>query len=578
MSTLFLRTLREDPTDAEVPSHRLLVRAGYVRRVAPGIYTWLPLGLKVLDRVARIVREEMDRIGGQEVLFPALLPREHYETSGRWTDYGDLLFRLTDRKGGEYLLAPTHEEMFATLVKSQCSSYKDLPVVLYQVQTKYRDEARPRAGILRGREFLMKDSYSFDLTDEGLQTAYEDHRVAYQRIFERLGLDYRIVSAVSGAMGGSASEEFLAPAPTGEDTFVSCTSCDYAANTEAVEVRAPAEQDPAGQLPLEVLDTPDTPTIATLVQVLHDKGIDVDAGGTLKNVLVTVRHPDGRTEPLVVGVPGDREVDVTRLEANLAPAEVLPGDVDSVPGLVKGYIGPQGLPAGLRYVVDPLVVRGSSWVTGANEPGRHAVNVVSGRDFEPAAVVPAADVREGDLCSRCGSPLTIGRGIEIGHIFQLGRKYADAFGVDVLGPQGKPVRLTMGSYGIGVSRAVAAIAEQSHDDKGLIWPRGVAPADVHVVAVGKGEQGAFAERLAAGLEREGLTVLLDDRGGSPGVAFKDAELLGVPTVVVVGKALSDGLVELRDRRAGTSRTVAVDEAVLAVVKEVRADRPSGAAG
>ena len=359
---------------------------------------------------------------------------------------------------------------------------------------------------------------------------------------------------------------------------MSCTSCDYAANTEAVEVRAPAEQDPAGQLPLEVLDTPDTPTIATLVQVLHDKGIDVDAGGTLKNVLVTVRHPDGRTEPLVVGVPGDREVDVTRLEANLAPAEVLPGDVDSVPGLVKGYIGPQGLPAGLRYVVDPLVVRGSSWVTGANEPGRHAVNVVSGRDFEPAAVVPAADVREGDLCSRCGSPLTIGRGIEIGHIFQLGRKYADAFGVDVLGPQGKPVRLTMGSYGIGVSRAVAAIAEQSHDDKGLIWPRGVAPADVHVVAVGKGEQGAFAERLAAGLEREGLTVLLDDRGGSPGVAFKDAELLGVPTVVVVGKALSDGLVELRDRRAGTSRTVAVDEAVLAVVKEVRADRPSGAAG
>ena len=579
MSTLFLRTLREDPADAEVPSHRLLVRAGYVRRVAPGIYTWLPLGLKVLDRVARVVREEMDRIGGQEVLFPALLPKEPYETSGRWTDYGDLIFRLEDRKGGDYLLAPTHEEMFTLLVKGEYSSYKDFPVVLYQVQTKYRDEARPRAGILRGREFVMKDSYSFDLDDEGLQTAYDDHRVAYQRIFERLGLEYRIVAAVSGAMGGSASEEFLAPAETGEDTFVACTSCDYAANTEAVEVRGPAEQDPAGQPALEVLDTPDTPTIATLVQVMKDKGVDVEAAGTLKNVVLTLRHPDGRRETLVVGVPGDREVDLKRLAANVEPAEVETADVSAVPGLVKGYIGPQaGFPAGVRYVVDPLVVRGSAWVTGANEEGRHAVHVVMGRDFEPSGVVPAAEVREGDLCSRCGSPLTIGRGIEIGHIFQLGRKYADAFGLDVLGPQGKPVRVTMGSYGVGVSRAVAAIAEQSHDDKGLVWPRGVAPADVHVVAVGKGEQGAVAERLAAGLEAAGLTVLLDDRGGSPGVAFKDAELLGMPSVLVVGKALADGLVELRDRRSGTSRTVAVEDAVSAVVDEVRADRPAGAVG
>ena len=582
MSTLFLRTLREDPADAEVPSHRLLVRAGYVRRVAPGIYTWLPLGLKVLDRVARVVREEMDRMGGQEVLFPALLPREHYETSGRWTEYGDLLFRLKDRKGGEYLLAPTHEELFTTLVKSQCSSYKDLPVVLYQVQTKYRDEARPRAGVLRGREFLMKDSYSFDVDDEGLQTAYDDHRVAYQRIFERLGLDYRIVSAVSGMMGGSASEEFLAPAPTGEDTFVACTGCDYAANTEAVQVRAAPQQDPDAQPPLTVLDTPDTPTIATLVEVVRGLGIDVDASQTLKNVVVLLRYPDGRTEPLVVGVPGDREVDVKRLEANVSPAEVLPGDVDAVKGLVKGYIGPQavpsGLPEGLRYVVDPLVVRGSAWVTGANEPGKHAANVVMGRDFEPSAVLPAAEVREGDLCDRCGSPLTIGRGIEIGHIFQLGRTFADAFGLDVLSRDGKPVRVTMGSYGIGVSRAVAAIAEQSHDEKGLVWPRGVAPADVHVAAVGKGDQRGVAERLAGELEQSGLRVLLDDRGGSPGVAFKDAELLGIPTVVVVGKALADGLVEVRDRRSGSSRTVALEEAVVAVASEVRGDRPAGAVG
>ncbi len=582
MSTLFLRTLREDPVDAEVPSHRLLVRAGYVRRVAPGIYSWLPLGLKVLNRVAAVVRAEMDRIGAQEVLFPALLPREHYETSGRWTEYGDLLFRLKDRRGNEYLLAPTHEEMFTTLVKSQCSSYKDLPLVLYQVQTKYRDEARPRAGVLRGREFLMKDSYSFDVSDEGLQIAYDAHRVAYQRIFQRLGLDYRIVAAVSGAMGGSASEEFLAPAPTGEDTFVSCTSCDYAANTQAVEVRGPAETDPFAQPPLQVIDTPDTPTIATLVDVVRGLGHDIDASQTLKNVVVTLRHPDGSTQLLVVGVPGDREVDLKRLEANVGPAEVLPADVDAVPGLVKGYIGPPGvsggLPAGLRYVVDPLVVRGSSWVTGANEHGRHALNVVLGRDFEPSGVLPAVEVRDGDLCPRCGSPLTIGRGIEIGHIFQLGRKYADAFGLDVLGREGKPVRVTMGSYGVGVSRAVAAIAEQSHDEKGLVWPRGVAPADVHVVAVGKGEQSQVAERLARELEEQGLVVLLDDRGGSPGVAFKDAELLGVPSVLVVGKSLADGLVELRDRRAGTSRTVAVEEAVLAVADEVRAGRPAGAVG
>jgi prolyl-tRNA synthetase len=570
MSTLFLRTLREDPADAEVPSHRLLVRAGYVRRVAPGIYSWLPLGVKVLNRVATIVREEMDRIGAQEVHFPALLPREPYEQTGRWTEYGDLLFRLKDRRGNDYLLGPTHEELFTSLVKGEYSSYKDLPLSLYQVQTKYRDEARPRAGILRGREFVMKDSYSFDVDDAGLQVSYDAHRGAYVRTFQRLGLDYRIVSAVSGAMGGSASEEFLAKAPTGEDTFVACTRCDYAANTEAVEVRAP-EAGGAEHGPLQVLDTPDTPTIDTLVAELQRQGHDIDASGTLKNVVVTLRYPDGRTEPLAVGVPGDREVDLKRLEANVSPAEVLPfEDFAGNPQLVKGYIGPQGL-TGIRYVVDPLVAPGSAWATGANEPGKHAVDVVCGRDFEPAGVVPAAEVREGDLCPRCGSPLTIGRGIEIGHVFQLGRKYADAFRLDVLGQDGKPARVTMGSYGIGVSRAVAAIAEQRHDDKGLVWPRSVAPADVHVVGVGKGqEQRDVAERLASELEERGLRVLLDDRGTSPGVAFKDAELIGLPTAVVVGKGLADGEVEVRDRASGEVRKVAVGDVVDDVVRVVRA--------
>jgi prolyl-tRNA synthetase len=572
MSRLFLRTLRDDPADAEVASHRLLVRAGYVRRIAPGVYSWLPLGVRMLDRVSRIVREEMDRIGGQQVLFPALIPRDYYETSGRWTEYGDLLFRLQDRKGADYLLGPTHEELFTTMVKGEYSSYKDLPVILYQVQVKYRDEARPRAGILRGREFTMKDSYSFDLDDAGLAHSYELHRGAYVRAFGRLGLDYRIVAAVSGAMGGSASEEFLAPAASGEDTFVSCTACDYAANTEAAEVRAAPERDPSDQPSPQVVDTPDSPTIETLVGSLQAAGHDLDASQTLKNVVVTLRQPDGAQEPLVVGVPGDREVDLKRLGANLEPAEVLPFDAfDDHPGLVRGYIGPRRLrELGIRYLVDPLVVRGSAWATGADEPGRHEVDVVMGRDFEPDGTIPAAEVRGGDPCPRCGSALSVDRGIEIGHIFQLGQKYADAFQLDVLGPDGKPVRVTMGSYGIGISRAIAAIAEQSHDEKGLAWPRGVAPFDVHVVAVGKGdEQRVAAERLAGELEGAGLDVLLDDRGASPGVAFKDAELVGIPSILVVGKALADGQVELRDRRTGTTTMVPVTDAVPAVVADVR---------
>ena len=569
MSKLFLRTLREDPADAEVPSHKLLVRAGYVRRVAPGIYTWLPLGKAVLDRVAGIVREEMDGIGAQELEFPALLPREPYEASGRWTEYGELLFRLRDRKGAEYLLGPTHEEMFTTLVKGEFASYRDYPVILYQVQTKYRDEARPRAGILRGREFVMKDSYSFDLDDAGLQVSYDLHRGAYIRIFSRLGLRYVVVAAMSGAMGGSASEEFLAPAPTGEDSFVACTSCDYAANTEAVEVSVPEATDPAGRAELVVLDTPQTPTIDALVALVNDRGLTdapISAAQTLKNVVVTVRPPGGKPEVLVIGLPGDREVDLKRVEAVLAPCAVevfTAEDFESHPGLVRGYLGPQVLKArGYRYLVDPRVVAGSSWVTGANEPGRHAANVVAGRDFFPDGTVEAAEVRDGDPCPRCGAALRIDRGIEIGHIFSLGRKYTDAFGLDALGPDGQPIRITMGSYGIGVSRAVAAIAEQSHDASGLCWPAAVAPYDVHLVPVGKGGDAlAAAEGLADELAAAGLRVLLDDRDSSAGEKFADADLIGVPVIVVVGKALADGEVEVKDRRSGDRRRVGLADLV-----------------
>ena len=564
MSSLFLRTLREDPADADVPSHKLLVRAGCVRRVAPGIYTWMPLGKMVLENVARIVREEMAAINAQEVLFPALLPRDYYEATNRWTEYGDGIFRLKDRKGADYLLGPTHEEMFTTLVKSEYSSYKDLPVSLYQIQTKYRDEARPRAGILRGREFLMKDSYSFDLDDDGLKQSYEAHRVAYEHVFARLGLDYRTVYAVSGAMGGSGSEEFLAKAPTGEDTFVACTSCDYAANTEAVDTAAAAAGD-ADHPALEVLDTPDTPTIETLVDLLRAKGYDVTAADTLKNVVVKLRTPGQDDEVLVVGLPGDREVDLKRLEANVYPAEVVAFEAEDFarhPGLVRGYIGPQALPEGVRYVVDPSVADNTAWVTGANEEGKHAVNVVCGRDFVPSGRLPAAEIRAGDLCPRCHAPLSIDRGIEIGHIFQLGRKFADAFELDVLGPDGKPVRVTMGSYGIGVSRAVAAIVEQHHDERGIVWPASVAPFLVHVVPVGKDtEPLEVATRLAGELADRGVSVLLDDRDASAGVKFADADLLGAPTIVTVGKALKDGQVEVKDRATGERTLVPVDELV-----------------
>ncbi|MGI5357783.1 proline--tRNA ligase [Streptomyces sp. CA-252508] len=553
MSRLMVKTLRDDPADAETLSHKLLVRAGYVRRNAAGIWSWLPLGMKVLENVSRVVREEMDAIGAQEVLLPALLPKEPYEATGRWEEYGAELFRLKDRKGADYLLGPTHEEIFTQLVKDQCTSYKDLPVILYQIQTKYRDEARPRSGILRGREFQMKDSYSFDTTDEGLAESYALHRQAYIKIFDRLGLRHKIVSAVSGAMGGSASEEFLAPAAAGEDTFVYCGNCDYAANTEAVTFQQQPE-DGTAHGPVEELDTPDTPTIETLAAHL-----DVPASRTLKNLLVKV---DG--EIVAVGVPGDREVDLGKLEDHLAPATVelvTAEDFEGRGDLVRGYVGPQGLDK-VRYIADPRVSPGTAWITGANKPGKHARNVVAGRDFEVEQYLDVVVVEEGDPCPNCGSDLKIDRAIEIGHIFQLGRKYADAFQLDVLGQNGKPVRVTMGSYGIGVSRAVAALAEQHADEQGLCWPREIAPADVHVVAAGKALQTELALDVSEKLKAAGLRVLVDDRAGvSPGVKFTDAELIGVPKILVAGRRSGEGVVELKDRRTGEREELTVDEAI-----------------
>ncbi|MET9002151.1 proline--tRNA ligase [Amycolatopsis sp. NPDC004169] len=576
-SSLFLRTLREDPADAEVPSHRLLVRAGYVRRVAPGGYSWLPLGLRVLRRIEAVVREEMNAIGAQEIQFPALLPKEPYEATGRWTEYGDGLFRLKDRKGADYLLGPTHEELFALTVKGEYSSYRDYPVTLYQIQTKYRDEARPRAGILRGREFVMKDSYSFDLDDDGLARSYQAHRDAYVKLFDRLGLEYVVVKATSGAMGGSASEEFLAVAETGEDTYVRSTESGYAANVEAVVTPAPATQPVEGRPEAQVHHTPNTPTIDSLVDFLNKAGLGrtFTAADTLKNVMLKTRQPGSAEWELVcVAVPGDREVDMKRLEASLEPAEVAlldEADFAKNPFLVKGYIGPKALQDnGVRYLADPRIVPGTAWVTGADKVDHHVVDLLAGRDFTPDGTIEAAEVREGDASPDGHGTLVAARGIEIGHIFQLGRKYTDAFEVDALGPDSKPIRITMGSYGVGVSRLVGVLAEQNHDDLGLIWPRVVSPFDVHIVIAGKDETvAAGAEKIAADLDAAGIEVILDDRKATPGVKFADAELIGVPTILVVGRGLANGVVEVKDRRSGEREEIAVDAVVEHLVKLVR---------
>ena len=566
MSTLFLRTLRDDPADAEVASHRLLVRAGYIRRIAAGIYSWLPLGVITLRNVENVVRQEMDKAGFQEVHFPALLPREAYEATNRWEEYGPSLFRLQDRKGADYLLGPTHEEMFTLMVKSEYSSYKDLPLSIYQIQTKYRDEARPRSGIIRGREFVMKDSYSFDIDDAGLDLSYQRHRDAYVSCFNRLGMKYNIVKAVSGAMGGSKSEEFLAPCSTGEDTYVLCPQCGYAANVEAMVTKV-APGDPKAVPALEELDTPNTPTIDSLVAVMNEKyGSGYTGADTLKNIMLVA---DGKA--IAVLVPGDREVDLKRLQENLGGVHELrvfeEGDFAKHPQLVKGYIGPQDLKkTGITMYADPRVAPGTSWITGANKKNRHARFVVNGRDFTPDAYVEAAEVRAGDSCPECSTEIIIDRAIEIGHIFQLGRKYADALNLTVLDQNGKSQVVTMGSYGIGVSRAVAAIAEQTSDEIGLNWPIEIAPAKVHIVATGK-EDLPFdtALTLATELEAIGISVMLDDRrDASAGVKFKDAELIGNPIIVVVGKALADGNVELRVRASGDKSEVSLTTAVSAI--------------
>lgn len=581
LTNYFLRTLREDPADAEVTSHKLLVRAGYIRRQAPGVFAWLPLGLRVKAKIEAIIRDEMTNAGAHEVHFPALLPREPYEVTNRWTEYGEGLFRLQDRKGADYLLAPTHEEVFTLLVKDLYNSYKDLPLSIYQIQDKYRDEARPRAGLLRGREFTMKDAYSFDVSDAGLDASYQAQRDAYERIFARLGLEYVIVQADAGAMGGSKSEEFLHPTPVGEDTFVRSAG-GYAANVEAFQTIVPESLPIDGQPAPVVFDSPNTPTILTLVDHVNEHQPRTDrawrAADTLKNVVLALTNLDGSRELVIVGMPGDREVEVKRAEVAFAPAAVeaaTESDFAKHPGLVKGYIGPwsaegpvlgEASASGIRFLVDPRVVDGTAWVTGANLDQKHVLSLVAGRDFVPDGVIDISDVRAGDPAPDGSGPVELARGMEIGHVFQLGRKYAEALGLKVLDENGKLVTVTMGSYGIGVTRILAILAEDNNDGKGLVWPAAVAPFDVHVLATGK-DPAVFdaAETVVAALEASRFDVLYDDRPKlSPGVKFADAELIGVPKIVIAGRGVADGIVEVWDRATGDRTSVPIDEIAAAL--------------
>jgi len=563
MSRLFLRTLRDDPSDAEVDSHRLLVRAGYIRKVAAGIYSWLPLGHRVLRRAEQIVREEMDAAGAQELLLPIIQPLELWQRTGREKAYGPLMFRLTDRKDTGFALAPTAEEVITVTVAGEYGSYRDLPVNLYQFGWKYRDELRPRFGLLRSREFLMKDAYSFDADIEGLKASYKQMYDAYHRVFERCGLSFRPVEAQAGEIGGDVNHEFMAVAAVGEDDFVWCRACDYAANVEAAVRAAPPAlgDDPPMPGPMEAEPTPDLPGIKGVAEFLG-----VDPGRMLKCIAFDV---DG--EMGLALVPGDREVNPFALNRALAGRKVRlweDADFDANPDVPKGYIGPH-FPGATVRVADPVVGRPAAdgWVTGANRVDHHVRRAVLGRDFDVDAFADLVRVVTGDPCPRCGGPLSVDRGIEVGHTFQLGTKYSVSLGAEYTDEKGEQHPMVMGCYGIGVSRVVAAVVEEHHDGAGLVWPAALAPYAVHLVSLpGKGEAApevrAAADRLYDDLRSSGVEVLYDDRDQSPGVKFADADLLGMPTQLVLGaKGLAKGVVERKDRRTGERDEVALDAVV-----------------
>ena len=565
MSALFLRTLRDDPADAEIDSHRLLLRAGFIRRVASGIYSWLPLGRRVLAAVEEIVREEMDATGAQEVLLPIAQPLDLWARTGRDATYGPLMFRLEDRKEAGFCLSPTAEEVITSLVAGEYSSYRDLPVNLYQINWKYRDELRPRFGLLRAREFLMKDAYSFHVDTDDLRRTYQDMYDAYTRIFTRCGLTFRPVEAQAGEIGGDVNHEFMAVAAIGEDDFVWCKSCDYAANVEAARRHSRLHTEvPVIDAPTrDKVHTPDLPGIAGVAEHL----------GVAPSELLKCIAFDLDGDLALALVPGDREVNPFALNQAVAPRTArlfTDDDFAARPDLPKGYIGPDF--KGAAYVVaDPLVGEERPWVTGANETDYHVRHAVLGRDFHVDLWADLVSVVSGDPCPRCGSELSVDRGIEVGHVFQLGTKYSEALDATYTDDAGADHPMTMGCYGIGVSRIVTAVVEEHHDEHGIAWPEALAPYRIHLVALpGKGDTAddvrAAADTLYTELRAAGVSVLYDDRDASPGVKFADADLLGMPVRVTVGaKGLARGVIERRSRATGEQDELALADAVAALV-------------
>lgn len=561
-SKLFASTLRDTPADAEISSHKLLLKAGFIRQLASGIYTYMPFGLKVLRKIETIIREEMDRTGAQELLMPALQPTELWKKSGRYTVYGPELIRLKDRHDREFALGPTHEEVITTLVKNEISSYKRLPVTLYQIQTKFRDERRPRFGLLRGREFVMKDAYSFDTDWEGLNHSYNQMYEAYKRIFERCGLDFRAVEADAGAIGGEGgSHEFMALTEIGEDTIAACTQCDYAANLEQAEARNLTDSDVENVLEIEKIHTPKQKTIDQLVEYLQ-----IDHRHFIKTLIYNV---DGN--PLAVLVRGDHEVNEIKLQKVLGTDDVQMADsaMTIAAGAEIGFVGPVGLQ--IPLLLDSAVAQMKIGITGANEMDFHYKNVVPGRDFQFDQTADLRNVIEGDACPRCNDGvLRLFKGIEVGHVFKLGTQYSENLGARYLDLSGKEQVSVMGCYGIGVSRLLSAIVEQNHDETGIVWPTEIAPYHVQIVPVSaKNEmQMKIAEEIYDHLRNQGVEVLLDDRDERAGVKFKDAELIGIPIRIVVGKHAEDGNVEYVERENNAKQVVSKEEALSRILGNV----------
>ncbi len=566
MSNLLMPTLREVPAEAEITSHKLMLRAGLIRKLAAGIYSYLPLGLRTLQKVEQIVREEMDNAGAQELLMSALLPAEAYQASGRWEVFGPSMFKMKDRNDRDFCLGPTHEELFTQTVIDSVRSYKEYPMTLYQIQHKYRDEGRPRFGIIRSREFIMKDAYSFDLTEEGLDKSYQKMYDAYCRIFNRLGLDFTIVDADSGAMGGSGSQEFMVKSPIGEDGIAYCDDCGYAANYEKAECIPQEKPSPEGDLDMEKIHTPNAHTIEELVSFLNAEAY---------NIAKTIIYK-ADDKYVAAMVRGDREVNEVKLKNLVGCVDDLelaePFMVRQITNAEVGFAGPVGLD--IPVYVDKEVAMMKNFIVGANETDMHYKNVNINKDFTPTEVADIRTIETGDVCPKCGKPIKTAQGIEVGHIFKLGTKYSDALGLKSLDETGKSKTVIMGCYGIGVTRCLAAAIEQNNDENGIIWPVSIAPYHAIVIPVNSKneEQSEIAEKVYNDLKAKGIEVLLDDRNERAGVKFKDADLIGIPVRIVVGKKCGEGVVEYKERTAENAVEKNIDDAVNDVVEFINNNR------